>query len=309
MTANAIDLTTVAAANNYLNQPGVDASIIQGLITAYSRAVLTRTGRRNLSSIQNYSETYSGSGSDRLQLRNYPILAVSSLVVGVTAIPQSPRPTQVGWVIDTSGSQATLALRGASSNGLDGFSRFSRGQGNWGAYGNAPPLGYSPYRFVEGVQNVAVSYTAGYVLDAIAEAQTVPGTPGPYTVAVDQADDFWLDQGVTLEDGTALTGVPATPGPGEYTPPAYGVAPLGVYTFNAAQQGVEVNISYQYGGTPEDLSEAVTEWVGDVYRSRQWIGQKSQMQPGVGTTSYATWPMPDRVKSLCDFYRMRFITQ
>jgi hypothetical protein len=300
MAANVIDLTTVDAVADYLNQPeNLDVSLIQGLVTSYSQAILTRTGRGNLSSIKTYSETYSGTGSNRQQLRNYPILSVTSLVVGTTPIPQSPGPNRAGWVIDTAGSQAALAI--ISPNWVGNWSAAEspwRG-GNWGG-GNAPPLGNAQYCFVQGVMNVAVTYQAGYVLETL-EVDTIPATPGPYTVKVAQAAKFYADQGVTLANGTPLELVTGAPASGQYSVTA------GTYTFNVAQQGASVNISYQYGGTPFDLAEAVTEWCGDVYRSRQWIGQKSQMQPNVGTTSYATWPMPDRVKSLCDFYRMRFL--
>ena len=221
MATNAIDLTTVANVEAWLNQgSAVDASIIQGLITSYSQAILTRTGRGNLNSIGTYTERYNGNGSTTLMLRNYPIQTVTLVQVGYTVIPQSPDFVQAGWVIDPSGSQAAISIIGGQP--LNGGGYFPRG-GNWGGYGNAPPLGQAPWCFAEGISNVAVDYTAGYA------------------------------------------------------------------------------------STPYDLDEAVTEWVGDVYRSRQWIGQRSQVQPGIGTTSYAVGIMPDRVKSLCDFYRARFL--
>ena len=53
MGANVIDLTSVAAVNNWLNQgSGVDAGIIQSAVTAFSQFVLTLTGRNNLSQIK-----------------------------------------------------------------------------------------------------------------------------------------------------------------------------------------------------------------------------------------------------------------
>ena len=97
MPANAIDLTTVALVNAWLNQTvGTDAANIQNLVTAYSALVATYTSRRNLAAIGTYSETYNGTGSDRQQLRNYPILSVASLSIGTTAIMQSPGQTQTG---------------------------------------------------------------------------------------------------------------------------------------------------------------------------------------------------------------------
>ena len=141
----------------------------------------------------------------------------------------------------------------------------------------------------QGIQNVAISYTAGYTTFVPAEDQTVPASPGPYTVEVDEAATFYLDQGVTLaSDGTPLTPVTGAPGPLQYTPPLFGQTPPGVYTFNAGQQAADVNISYLYGAPPEDLSEAAARLVAQMYKKRSWIGQNSQIQPGIGTTAYSS---------------------
>lgn len=307
MGSNVIDLTTVAAVNSWLNQGStVDAALIQSAITNFSQFVLTLTGRNNLSQIKSYSETYNGTGSEVQHLRNYPILSVTSLVIGVTPIPQSAGPSQPGWVIDTGGLQASLALRSG------GYWPAGRGYGErgggWGSYGNAPPLGSTPYSFWEGIQNVAVSYTAGYVLDVPAEPQTIPVSPGPYTVTVAAGSRFYADQGVTLAlAGTPLTAVPfpGLPGPGQYT-----VNPAtGQYAFNAAQAGLGVNIAYQYGGTPYDLSQGTMELVAARYKSRQWIEQLSQTQPNIGTTAYSRLGIPPQVQMILEHYKTRFIPQ
>lgn len=371
---NAIDLTNVSAVLEILEQAAnVDAALIQTFITNYSQNILTRTGRRNLSQILSFSELYSGTGSDVQQLRNYPILAVASLVVGTVQVPQSLSPDQPGWVIEESGSQSTLAIRGGGRAGNWSAGETPWRGGGWGN-GNAPPLGLPAFRFAEGRANVQVQYTAGYALDVPAEPQTVPtnsiaglvasgvfqpgetltqatsaaaaplvaasaaqlfigtvtGTPdatyawtggtsgavftpsaepapGPYTIAVDQARNFWQDQGVVLADGTALAAVAASPASGQYVPPAFGVAPLGVYTFNAAQAGLVVNIGYQYGGTPYDLAEAAGRMVAVQYRRRQWLGQVSQMQPGVGTTSYSRLETELDTKAVIERYKTRFM--
>jgi hypothetical protein len=371
---NVIDLTTVSAVNAILEQlAAVDASVIQGMITAYSQNILTRTGRRNLSRILSFSETYSGTGSDVQQLRNYPILAVASLQVGTTVVPQSPGPNQPGWVIDESGSQAALAIVGGGWAGNWSAGESPWRGGGWGN-GNAPPLGLPAFRFVEGRSNVSVRYTAGYALEVPSETQDVPvdsiagvltsgtfqpwetitqavtnatatvfastnallsvgtitGSPdnshvwtgstsgavftptavpvaGPYTVAVDQAANFWQDQGVTLADGTPLTSVPSSPGALQYSPPAFGVTPLGVYTFNAAQSGAQVNIGYLYGGTPYDLAEAAGRLVAVQYRRRGWLGQVSQTQPGIGTTAYSRLETELDTKAVIERYKTRFM--
>lgn len=309
MAANGIDLTTVALVNAILNQGSdTDSTNIQNWITSYSKSILTRTGRRFLSGVRNYSERYNGSGSQEQALRNYPILAVSSLTINGIAIPAWSETQPSGYVIDTEGSQAFIALA-ANQQGFGWAADSDRWapHSDWGSYGNAPPLGSSPWRFVQGIQNVAVSYTAGYTQDAYEEAQTVPATPGPYTVAVDNASTFYADEGVTLADGTVLESVTGTPGAGQYTPPTFGSVPRGTYTFNAAQQGASVLTSYSYGAVPFDLQEAAGRLVALQYRRRQWIGQTSQMQPGIGTTAYLKDEMELNTSGIIDRYRMRFL--
>lgn len=297
---NPIDLTTVAAVNGVLDQgDDVDADFIQTEVTAYSRNVLTRTGRRNLSRILTFSEQYSGLGGEAMQLRNYPILAVVSLSIGTQSIGPSPSVGQAGFVIDQAGSQAALLLRGSGRSG-----NWSAAESPWRGNGNAPPLGAGVYRFVEGQGNIAVVYQAGYTLETLDSLTTSSGaTP---TAAVENAAAFWSDLGVTLSDGTPLEAVSVNPGPGQYVPPAFGVAPVGVYLFNAAQASTEVNIDYSYGGTPEDLAEAAARLVAVQYRRRSWLGQTSVTQPGVGTTAYSKLETELDTAKVIERYKMRF---
>jgi hypothetical protein len=311
MGATVIDLTTVAAVNAILAQsPTVDAALIQTEITAYSQNILTRTGRGFLSGVRNYAERYNGNGSQELPVRNYPILAISSVAVNGIAIPASPDYLQSGYAIDTEGSICNIAL---ISNGAGGLAaapddRWGVRPGGWGSYGNAPPLGYSPFVFTQGIQNVAVSYTAGYTIEVPAEAQAVPATPGPYTVAATNGATFYADRGVLLADGTPLTSSGASaPAPGQYQPPQTGALPAGVYTFNAAQQGASVLLAYAYGAPPFDLQEACARLVAQMYRKRAWIGQDSQVQPGVGTTAYSKMEVELGTAMTIERYRMRFL--
>ena len=289
---NAIDLTTVAAVTNWLNQSNsLDANLLGSAITGYSAYILTRTGRPLLSGFASYAERYDGNGSDMLQLRNYPILAVSSLQVGPTVIPPTPDFVQPGFAIDQSGSKAALVLIGADQNG--GISWGIPGQSPWREAGTGWPGSNGSYRFWPGRSNVAVSYTAGYTQTIFAESHTVPATPGPYTVTVTQSATWYSDVSVTNSAGASLAG-------------QYSVI-NGIYTFSSALQGTTVLISYQYGAPPLDLSQAVTEIVAERYRTRGWIGLRSVGQPGVGTTSYGSWVMSPANEAIVDSYRTRFI--
>lgn len=76
------------------------------------------------------------------------------------------------------------------------------------------------------------------------EAASIPATPGPYTVTVANDETFFLDLGVTVvTTGLPLKQVVGVPASGEYS-----VAD-GVYTFNAAQQGLGIIINYIYTAT------------------------------------------------------------
>lgn len=309
MGTNVIDLTTVAAVNAILGQgAGVDSSIIQTEVTAYSQNILTRTGRSFLSGVRSYSERYNGNGSQELPVRNYPILAIASVVVNGIAIPASPDYLQSGYAIDTEGSICNIVLisNGSGLGSAYPDDRWGVRPGGWGSYGNAPPLGSSPYRFAEGIQNVAVAYTAGYTIDVPSEAQTIGA--GPYTATVENAATFWQDQGVTLaSDGSALEAVASSPGPLQYVAPQWRVFPFGVYTFNAAQASVAVNIAYSYGAPPFDLQEACARLVAQMYRKRTWIGQNSQVQPQIGTTSYSNLEVEVGTAMTIERYKMRFL--
>ena len=291
MSVNFIDLTTVAAVNNLLAQAsGTDSDLIQTEITNLSRYILTKTSRNYLGGFLNYSETYNGNGSDTLMLKNYPILAVSSLVIGTMTIPQSPGTNQSGWVIDTSGGGAALALRGWGRSNV-AFSNWNTGDSPWSGYGNAPPLGQGPYGFYEGVMNVAVAYTAGMVTDQRNEQHTVPAT-GSYAVTVTNSTTFWSDLGVTTTTGVAVTG---------YT------VINGVYTFPSSYAGQNLLFNYQYGAVPQDLNECATKVVATYYRRPKYLDQTSQMQPGIGTTAYSRSEWSPECTSIIEKYMRRFL--
>ena len=288
-----IDLTNVAAVNNWLEQAsGTDSALIQSVVTGYSKFILSLLDRSYMGGIMQYNERYNGNGAEEILLRNYPLLQVNSLTINNIAIPQSPDYIQPGWVIDTSGSGAGLAL---ASGGSSYGSKLGYG-GNWGGIGNALPLGQSPYRFWEGAQNVAVSYVAGYVATAGMEEQTVPSV-SPYTVTATNAATFWQDLGATTTYGAAATG---------YTVGAAFTSTAGVFTFPASMAGQQVLLNYQYGAVPEDLAQTATVLCATEYRRRKWLDQTSQMQPGIGTVAFSHLPIPADCKIIIDRYRRVF---
>lgn len=81
------------------------------------------------------------------------------------------------------------------------------------------------------------------------EPHTVPVTPGPYTVTVNHSANFLTDLGVVdTTTSTTLVRVVGAPATGQYSHVA------GVYTFNAAQQGNSIVITYHYLSDPADYT-------------------------------------------------------
>ncbi len=85
-----------------------------------------------------------------------------------------------------------------------------------------------------------VTPTAGQLATAFAEAGTIPAS-SPYTVTVLNAGGFVDDNGaVYLSTGLPLTKVASAPGAGQYS------VASGAYSFNAADAGKAVLVSYTY---------------------------------------------------------------
>lgn len=121
-------LATLAQVKEYIGNSAdnTDDALLTRLLDA-SAELLERSCNRVFASAS-YTETRDGNGQSFMVFANRPITAVSSVSVNGTAVPQSTSTASGGWVL---ASQWKIALRGA-------------------------------YAFTEGVQNVAVTYTAGY---------------------------------------------------------------------------------------------------------------------------------------------------
>ena len=204
-------------------------------------------------------------------LRQWPATSIASLVVdGMSLGPASggtsPAP---GYLLDP----------------WDGWSA-----------GQPQRLSLAGYRFVRGIQNIFVSYWAGYLVAA--ELQTVPPSPGPYTVFTSR---FWAaDSGVSYAAGGALAPVAANPTRGQYVPPS---VLGGAYTFAAGDAGATVAISYSY--IPDDIQQACIELVSLRYAERNRIGQASKSLAGE-VVAFTQKDMPADVATALQPYRRVF---
>ena len=127
MTADPLDLTTVANLQAWLRLASVSTETgieLQRLVTSVSQWIQSWLSRTIPD--MPYVDTLDGQGGARLSLGNYPVLAVSSVVVDGIAIPPSTDPTVPGWVL----ANDAVVLR--------------------------------TYRFTRDLTNVVISYTAGF---------------------------------------------------------------------------------------------------------------------------------------------------
>ena len=123
------DLCTVAEIKAWLpNQGNNDDVTLQSLISNASLQVLQYIDRPHIlaSVLGPLTEIYDGNDSDRLLPRQFPIITVTAVNVDNIPIQQAPSPVAAGFLWDG----RRILLRG--------------------------------FRFNRGLQNVQLSYTAGY---------------------------------------------------------------------------------------------------------------------------------------------------
>ncbi len=125
------DLCTLAELKGWLpNQGNNDDATLQNLITNGSLQVLQYLNRPHIlaSVLGTINEVQDGNDSDRLLPRNFPVISVSSVSVDGNPIPQAGAPWLSGFLWDG----RRILLRG--------------------------------FTFSRGVQNVQISYAAGYLM-------------------------------------------------------------------------------------------------------------------------------------------------
>lgn len=268
------DLTTFSTAKGYVEPTPSDA-IITGLISRVSMMIRGYINRPFILP-RSYTEFYNGSGTNALVLYNFPLIgaALTNLVVSGTVIGQAPQSN--------------------AQNNVNSIPPLTGPFGYRVVPGDISPPGINPVlelvggSFPMGNQNVVVTYNAGY--EVVNESQIVAGDPGPYIVTPNTPWGVWAsDQGVTL-NGTALTSVPGIPATGQYQPPDPNASPTPrlVYTFNAAQAGLTVLISYGY--IPSDLEQVCLEIMAERASYRRRAGVRSQTLASQESITYDDFP-------------------
>lgn len=263
--ASPFDLAQLADLKTWLDLQSSDDDVLLGrLITQVSRAILSHIDRAMILPTS-YSEIRDGDGDSAVVLRQWPVNSVISCVVNGTPVaPAAPlqpgRASTSGFVLEPPqmappGNMQKLSLRGAN--------------------------------FWRGVQNVAITYEAGY---QVSDENALVPFAAPYDIAAEAPYGDWAsDAGVAYANGTPLLAVPAAPSAGQYNVSG------GVYTFSAADAGAAVALTYGY--VPADLGFCCLDWAAELYNYRARIGQHSKSLGGQETLSFIVKDVPDFVAS------------
>jgi hypothetical protein len=245
-------------------------TLLTRLMNAVSVQVLAYCQRPTFNSTP-YTWITDGWGRDCMILPEWPVTSIQGVIVDDVIIPPAANASSAGWLCPLwdghgSGSVAKITLSG--------------------------------YCFWQRTANVTIQYTAGYLISG--EPHTIPATPGPYTITTDQAPGCWIaDSGVTYANGTPFVyTASSTPAQGQYT---YSSDGLGVYTFNAADQGQPILVSYSY--CPSDVEQVVLDMINERYAYRSRAGVKSRSLGGQESSTYDMSGIPEYARSALNSYR------
>jgi hypothetical protein len=269
--ASRFDLVSLTTLKSWLGITGTDDDVLLArLITQISRAIFNVIDRPAILPSA-YTEIYDGGNDVSIMLRQWPVTGVSSCIVDGVTIPPSPplvggASAQIGYVLDSSdaappGAAQRLSLRG--------------------------------FLFTYGVQNVTISYSAGYQITN--QSAVIPTSP-PYSVSAQAPYGDWAsDGGVAFSNGVSLTAVTGNPSAGQYA------VVNGVYSF--AQQNAGSTVLLTYGYVPADLASCCMDWAAERYAYRSRIGQQSKSLGGQETVAFIVKDIPEFVVSVLSPYR------
>ena len=136
-----IDLDQVKAYIGMKEENTNDDGLIQALITGFSQYVMHKTGRTAFNQIKSFVDTFDGNGNQRLFMREFPIVTLTSVVSGLYSVPISTSFGVPGVFVED--SRKSIAFRTSQGSML-------------------PPQSIYPYYFPYGQGNIVVTYTAGY---------------------------------------------------------------------------------------------------------------------------------------------------
>ncbi|MGO8740066.1 head-tail connector protein [Rhodoblastus sp.] len=263
------DLISLAQLKAHLGvQSNGDDVVLSALISQISRAIASYVNRPFIWP-RDVVDVFDGNGRDRMQLRHWPVVSVSSVSVNGLIVPPAPTPQSVGWPLEPSDLEPPGAMQQVM------------------LLGRAFPRGW---------QNVSIVYRAGYQVSD--ETIAVPAAVPYFIQATQPYGAFVCDMGVAYADGVALTAVAENPAQGQYV-----LDGVGGYYFSAADASQTLVLNYGY--SPSDLALCALDWAADRYRYRERIGMTSKSLGGQETAAFHIAAMPDFVaRSLRNFIRI-----
>jgi hypothetical protein len=276
------DLCTLADAAAWVSASpmGADASVLSRLVTSVSGSISAYLARGFLLPTT-ITERYDGTGYQRLYLRRWPVLSISSFTINNVTVPAA-NPPQAGQTWPNNGYlvEPWDGIPPGKMQAID-------------LYGGGWNYGFSAPAFVPGRENINITYTAGYQVTG--EQVVIPPSPPEYQVLAPYGP-WGSDQGMVGPGGAAFAAVASSPGVNQYSvgPNSDGVT--GFYQFNEANAGQTVSISYGY--IPAAVNDACIEMVGERYRYRKRIGQRSESVGGQQTASYDLSAIPAYAKAM-----------
>lgn len=288
-----MNLTTLTNVKNYLSITNTNSDVILNRLVASLSSMAMSYMQRPSFALTTYNEYHSGVGNRKIMLRNWPAISVSAVQISQASYGSG------GSMFGQSGLLSPPQnIPPSPSWGQAGFSLQPFDSTTAGAPQNVTLSGYA---FPRGIDNVLITYQAGYCVQN--ELQTVPATPA-YVITPSQVNGSWSgDNGVTYKsNGVALTAVSSAPSVGQYIPPTYGTN--STYTFAAADEGQQMLINYNY--VPFDLENAVIDMIGERFRYMSRIGEQSHSVGGQVTTSFIVKALTDFDKLALDPYRKSF---
>ncbi|MGH7104701.1 MAG: hypothetical protein ACREFJ_20165 [Acetobacteraceae bacterium] len=266
---NPRDLCDLAGAKAYI-VPALSATtasdaVLGAIIAGVSRSIEAYLGRELMA--ETWTEMRNGTGQQRLALKHFPAIGVTSLTIETSAIPAAGKPPTASW------------------GGYTFDDRF--------VYLSPGYLGY-PNHFPRGAQNVQIVYSAGYITPGMIAVAALPA----WAASADyEANAEVVANGYVF--ATAAGGVSGTVAPAWGAQLGASVAD-GTVTWQATGEAVSLFPGAQL--LPDGIRLAAMQQVALVFKQRTRVGDSGTGE-GPQRVNYMMKPLHPTTCAMLDPYR------